>query len=278
MIARGTFAHGMVLCAAWTIIAFLVLPMLVVVPVSFTDTYFLSMPQERLSLQHYENFVTDPRWMNAILQSVLIGVAATAAATVLGTLCAIGCWRIASGMSDMVRLLMLAPIIVPQIVQALAFYRVWIDLGLLDTYLGVILAHTLIGLPYVVITVSASLSNFDVRLEQAARNLGANMAQTIRLVILPRIVPGIASGALFVFIISFDEIVTVLFITSRRIQTLPKMIWDGIQEHLDPTIAVVAVIFTVIVFGFLLIERLLSLREERAARAAKASQLGVQET
>ncbi|MGY6633715.1 MAG: ABC transporter permease [Alkalilacustris sp.] len=267
MTGRMTFSRGLALCAAWTIVAFMVLPMLVVVPVSFTDTYFLSMPQEQLSLQHYQNFFQNPRWLNAIWQSVLIALGATAIAVVLGTLCAIGCWRIASGMSDMVRLIMLAPIIVPQIVQALAFYRVWIDFGLLDSYTGVILAHSMIGLPYVVITVSAALSNFDVRLEQAARNLGASMAQTVALVILPRIWPGVASGAVFVFILSFDEIVTVLFITSRRIQTLPKMIWDGIQEHLDPTIAVVAVIFTVLVAIIVVIDQLL--RARAAAVAAR---------
>ena len=257
MTGRMSFARGLWLCAAWTVVAFMVLPMLVVVPVSFTDTYFLSLPQESWSLQHYQNFFENPRWLNAIWQSTLIALGATGIAVVLGTLCAIGCWRISSGMSDLVRLIMLAPIIVPQIVQALAFYRVWIDFGLLDSYLGVILAHSMIGLPYVVITVTAALSNFDVRMEQAARNLGASMAQTVTLVILPRIWPGVASGAVFVFILSFDEIVTVLFITSRRIQTLPKMIWDGIQEHLDPTIAVVAVIFTLVIAVVVVIDQIL---------------------
>lgn len=263
---RMTLGRGLMLCAAWTIIAFLILPMLVVVPVSFTDTYYLGMPQESLSLQHYRNFFENPRWLASIGQSVIIAAGATLGAVVLGTLCAIGCWRISSGMSDLVRLIMLAPIIVPQIVQALAFYRVWIDFGLLDSYLGVIIAHTMIGIPYVVITVSAALANFDLRLEQAARNLGATMAQTIRLVILPRIVPGIASGAIFVFILSFDEIVTVLFITSRRIYTLPKMIWDGIQEHLDPTIAVVAVLFTLVVALIVLADQLLKSRSGGTGR------------
>jgi len=266
MTNRLTFGRGLMLCAAWTIIAFLILPLLVVVPVSFTDTYYLGMPQESLSLQHYRNFFENPRWLSSIGQSVLIAAGATIGAVILGTLCAIGCWRISSGMSDFVRLIMLAPIIVPQIVQALAFYRVWIDLGLLDTYLGVIIAHTMIGIPYVVITVSAALANFDLRLEQAARNLGATMVQTIWLVILPRIMAGIASGAIFVFILSFDEIVTVLFITSRRIYTLPKMIWDGIQEHLDPTIAVVAVLFTLVVALIVLADQLLKSRTGRMGR------------
>ena len=261
---RETFGRGMVLGGAWTVLAFLVLPMVVVIPVSITDQYYLSLPQDGVSLQHYAAFFSNEIWLSATGQSIVIAVASTIAAVVLGTLCAIGCWRLSTNASEAVRTFMLIPIIVPTIVQALAMYRFWIDLGIMDTYFGLILAHTLIAVPYVVITVSASLANFDVRLEQAARNLGASTSQTIRWVIMPSIMPGMLSGALFAFTISFDEIVVALFITSRNVYTLPKRIWDGIQDHLDPTIASVATMLIAATLALLLTE--LWARQRRRAR------------
>jgi len=261
---REIFGRGMVLGGAWTVLAFLVLPMVVVIPVSITDQYYLSLPQDGVSLQHYAAFFSTDIWLSATGQSIVIAVASTIAAVVLGTLCAIGCWRLSTNASEAVRTFMLIPIIVPTIVQALAMYRFWIDLRLLDSYLGVILAHTLVAIPYVIITVSASLANFDVRLEQAARSLGASMSETIRLVIMPRIMPGMLSGAIFAFTISFDEIVMVLFLTSRNIYTLPKRIWDGIEDHLDPTIAAVATLLIIVTLALLLFE--LWSRQRRAAR------------
>ena len=261
---RVVFGRCVVYGLAWTVLAFLVLPMIIVVPVSFTDQYYLSLPKEGLSLQHYAAFFEKEIWLAATLDSVIVATCSTLAALVLGTLCAIGCWRLASNAAESVRTFMLTPIIVPTIVQALAMYRFWIDLGLMDTYVGLILAHTLIAIPYVVITVSASLANFDVRLEQASRNLGASTSQTIRWVILPSIVPGMLSGALFAFTISFDEIVVALFITSRNVYTLPKRIWDGIQDHLDPTIASIATMLIAITLALLLTE--LWARQRRRAR------------
>ena len=261
---RVVFGRCVVYGLAWTVLAFLVLPMIIVVPVSFTDQYYLSLPKEGLSLQHYAAFFEKEIWLAATLDSVIVATCSTIAALVLGTLCAIGCWRLASNAAESVRTFMLTPIIVPTIVQALAMYRFWIDLGIMDTYFGLILAHTLIAIPYVVITVSASLANFDVRLEQASRNLGASTSQTIRWVILPSIVPGMLSGALFAFTISFDEIVVALFITSRNVYTLPKRIWDGIQDHLDPTIASIATMLIVITLALLLTE--LWARQRRRAR------------
>jgi putative spermidine/putrescine transport system permease protein len=261
---RENFGRGMVLGGAWTILAFLILPMVVVIPVSLTDQYYLSLPQDGISFRHYAAFFTNEIWLSATWQSIVIATLSTVFAVIMGSLCAIGCWRLSTNASEAVRTLMLTPIIVPTIVQALAMYRFWIDLGLLDTYAGVILAHTLVAIPYVVITVSASLANFDVRLEQAARSLGASMPETIRLVIMPRIVPGMLSGAIFAFTISFDEIVMVLFLTSRGIYTLPKRIWDGIENHLDPTIAAVATLLIIVTLALLLLE--LWSRQRRARR------------
>ncbi|GAB5471520.1 MAG: ABC transporter permease [Rhodospirillales bacterium] len=263
---RVIYGRCLVLGLAWTVLAFMVLPMVIVVPVSFTDQYYLSLPKEELSFQHYLAFFEKDIWIDATLDSVIIATAATLLSVLLGTLCTIGCWRLATAASEITRTFLLVPIIVPTIVQALALYRFWIDLDIIDTYIGTILAHTLVAMPYVVITVSASLANFDVRLEQAARNLGASTLQTIRMVIVPSIRPGMLSGALFAFTISFDEIVMVLFITSRNVYTLPKRIWNGIQDHLDPTIASVATLLIAITLALLLTE--LWVRQRRRSRLA----------
>ena len=233
---------SLALMAGWSVLGFLVLPMLIVVPVSLTDRNYLSLPEHALSLQHYQAFFTHELWLQSTLQSLVIAGISATTSVVLGALCAIGCWRLSNGWSAVVRLLMLAPLIVPTVIQGLAMYRLWVVAGLYDTYAGVVLAHTLTGIPFVLISVSAALAGFDVKLEQAARGLGASALDTVRLVIAPAIAPGLVSGGVFAFIHSFDELVIVLFITSREIRTLPKRIWDGLQDRIDPTIAAVSVI------------------------------------
>ena len=266
--AHRGWGYGVVLAGAWMVLTFLVAPMTVVMPVSVTDRRYLSFPAEGISFQYYVNLFTNEVWLSAIGQSIVVAVASTVGCVVLGTLCAVGCWRVGSRYSEAVRAFMLVPLIVPSIVYALGYYRMWIDLRLLDTFTGVILVHVVTGLPYVVITVSTSLANFDPRLEQAARNLGASMGQTLRMVIVPCIMPGILSGAIFAFVHSWDEIVVLLFITSRRLYLLPRAMWAGINENVDPTIAAVATVLMLATLGGLLAERLLRWRAARGSRAA----------
>lgn len=243
---------------AWSAALYLVLPILIVLPVALTDQRFLSLPYERISFQHFRTVLTSPEWLGSIWQSFTIAVAATVLSVVAGTLCAIGCWRISRRATEMVRVLMLLPLIIPSIVYAIGLYRYFGALDLLDRFLGVVIAHGVTGIPYVVITVSTALAAFDPRLEQAARGMGASLSQTLRWVILPRIAPGIFSGAIFAFIHSWDELVMVLFIASRDVFTLPRRIWDGINENLDPAMAAVAVLL--ILFTLLLLMADLALR------------------
>jgi putative spermidine/putrescine transport system permease protein len=238
----------------WAVICFLVLPITIVLPVSLTDKRYLSLPEEAISFKHYANLFTSPEWLGSIGQSAYIGVVATAISVIAGTLCAIGCWRLSSRAGEFVRAVMLMPIVVPTIVYALGIYRFWVDLRLLDTYTGVILVHAVTGIPYVVVTVSTALAGFDARLEQAARNLGATQFQTLWKVTLPSILPGVISGAIFAFIHSWDELVIVLFIASRAVFTLPRRIWDGINEHLDPTMAAVATIMIALTVVLLVLD------------------------
>lgn len=237
----GPLARGL----AWAVVLYLVLPISVVLPVSLTDQRFLSLPVERLSGQHYAALLGSAVWQAAIGQSLLIGLAATAIAVVAGTLAAVGCWRLGRRASEAMRGMLLLPLVIPSIVYAVGLYRWYARLGLLDSFAGVILAHAVTAIPYVVITVASALAALDPRQEQAARGMGASLWQTLGWVILPRIVPGIAAGAIFAFIHSWDELVIVLFIASRRVFTLPRRIWDGINENLDPTMAAVAVLLVV---------------------------------
>jgi putative spermidine/putrescine transport system permease protein len=263
---RG-WRFGVILALTWALLFYLVAPMFIVVPVSLTDQRYLSLPQHAVSFQHYRNIVGDNFWLPSIAQSCLVAGVSTTIAVTLGTLCAIGCWRLSSRLSAFVRLLMLLPLIVPSIVHALGFFRMWIDLDLLDSFAGVILAHVITSLPYVVITVSTALANFDVRLEQAARNLGASLGQTIRLVIVPGILPGVLSGAIFAFVHAWDEIVVLLFITSRHVYLLPRAIWDGINDNVDPTIAAIATLMILLTLLGLLIQG--GLRRGADKRAAE---------
>lgn len=239
-------ALAVVTCLGWGVALFLILPTFVIVPVSLTSHHYLSLPDEGLSLQHYGTLLSSPYWLTAIAWSLLIGVSSTAIAVAVGTLGAIGLWRISGWFSDTLRNLLLIPLIVPPIVSALAFYKAWVAIGLIDTYLGVVIAHAVLAVPYVILTVTTSLSNFDPKLEQAARNLGASAWRSMWLVIVPVIRPGILSGAVLAFLASWDEIVVTLFISSQRIMTLPKAIWNGIRDNIDPTVAAIGSLVIVI--------------------------------
>ncbi len=249
---------------AWLFLAFLVLPALIAVPVSLTPKRFLSFPEGSVSLRHYEKFFTSPDWLSSFYQSAVIATSTALLATILGTLCAIGLWRVTSKYSEVVRALLLLPLIIPQIISAMAFYRLWIPLGLLDNYTGLVLAHTILATPMVLITVSASLANFDPSLEQASRNMGANSWTTMRRVILPSIKPGVLAGALFAFILSWDEIVVTLFISKFNVYTLPRRIWNGIRENTDPTVAAAAVVLIAITLIAFWISFLLARRRARS--------------
>lgn len=233
---------------AWMFLLFLVLPALIAIPISLTPKRFLSFPKGEVSLRHFENLFTSSDWLSSFYQSAAIATSTAIFATVLGTLAAIGLWRMTSRYSELVRALLLLPLIIPQIISAMAFYRLWVPLGLLDSYAGLILAHSILAAPMVLITVSASLANFDPKLEQASRGIGASGFTTLWRVIIPSIRPGVLAGALFAFILSWDEIVVSLFISKFNVFTLPRRMWNGIRENTDPTVAAAAVVLVLLTF------------------------------
>jgi len=235
---------------AWLTACFLTIPILIIIPVSFTSTRYLSWPGADWSLRHYEALVGEDGWVNSITDSLIVATSAATFALVLGTLFAVGSWRLNHAVTRNLRIMMLLPMIVPPIVHAVAFYQAWATLDLLDTFPGLILVHTMKALPFVILSVSASLVNLDPRLEQASRSLGANAQQTLFFVLLPQLRPGMIAGAIFAFITSWDEIIVAIFITSRHVYTLPKRIWDGIFDNVDPAIAAIGTIMIVLtMFG-----------------------------
>ena len=262
------FSFRSLLIVAWIMCGILVLPALVAIPVSLTPKRFLSLPSGELSLQHYTTLFTSDLWVGSAWQSLVIATSSMVLATGLGTLCAVGLWRVSSRFSELLRVVLLLPLIIPPIISAMAFYRTWVKLELIDTYAGMIVAHAILSSPMVMISVSAALANFDVRLEQASRNLGASVTTTLWRVIIPAIKPGIFSGAIFAFILSWDETVVALFISKFDIYTLPRRMWDGIRENTDPAVAAAAVVTISITLIAMLLAFWISKRSARHLESA----------
>lgn len=250
--------HSPTRVLAWLIGCFLALPVLVMVPISVTPHRYLSLPDGAISFRHYASLINDPRWLGSISDSLIVAVFATTLALLLGGSFAIGVWRRGGLTQSVLQPLMLAPMIVPPIVHSVAFYKAWADIGLLDTYVGLILVHAVKGAPFVILAVGTALANLDPRTEQAARSLGASAGRTMRWVILPQIKSGLIAGGTFAFFISWDEIIVALFITMRRVYTLPRRIWDGLDDNIDPAIAAlgtVMILLTVAVMLFMTREK-----------------------
>jgi len=223
------------------VLVFLALPLVVVMPISFSAAKYLTFPPPGWSVQWYERYFGSREWMGATWRSVEVAVLTTLVASAIGTAAALALRRPFRGRS-LVHLVIVAPMVVPVIILAIAIYGLYARLRLVGTLLGLVLAHTVLALPFVVVVVAATLRGFDESLELAAQNLGANRWHTFRLVTLPLIAPGIVSGAVLAFITSFDEVVIAIFVSGARAPTLPKQMWDGIRTEIDPTVAAVSTI------------------------------------
>lgn len=291
-----------VICVA--IFVFLIVPILVVIPLSFNaEPYFtftpemLSLDPAGYSLRWYDELLTlgmaapegvrdsvwwdrawaEATWTKAARNSVIIGFWATILATVLGTLAALGLSRPEMPYRRLIMAILISPMIVPIIIIAtglfffysnpcapLAMFGLDLQCGrLTSTYIGVIMAHATLGIPFVIITVTATLSGFDQSLIRASASLGASPRTTFFKVILPLILPGVISGALFAFVTSFDEVVAVLFIAGPDQQTIPRQMWNGIREAISPAILAVATILVIISIALLTTVELLRRRSEK---------------
>lgn len=218
----------------------LVAPTLVVIPLAFTGQQSLAFPPRSWSLRWFANFFADTTWVGGLLNSLQIAVVAGLCATVLGTLAAIGLSRSRFRGRAVVGGLVLSPMLVPAVVFGVGLYAVFLKLQLVGTLVGFVAAHTVLALPFVIVPVSAVLARFDETLERAAAVCGATRRQTFMRVTLPTIAPGVFSGFMFAFVVSFDEVVVSLFISSPYLQTLPVKMYASVLRDVDPTIAAAA--------------------------------------
>ncbi|MEM5470198.1 ABC transporter permease [Hoeflea sp. AS60] len=249
---------------------FLIAPIVTVMPLSFNAENFftftpamLAFDPEGYSLKHYRDFFTNPDWQQALVNSVQIAPAATIISVTLGTLAAIGLSQPHVPFRRAIMAILISPMIVPLIISAAGMYFFYSRIGLQGTYIGVVLAHAALGIPFVIITVTATLVGFDKSLTRAAANMGADPVTTFFRVQMPLILPGVISGGLFAFITSFDEVVVVLFVGSAGQKTLPWQMFIGLREQISPTILAVATILVGISIVLLTVVEVLRRRSER---------------
>jgi putative spermidine/putrescine transport system permease protein len=249
---------------------FLIFPVIIIVPVSFSSDSFLSFPPPGFSLRWYERLFTRNDWLASGWLSIWIALVVTLVSTVLGTAAAYGLVRSSFPGKRIVIGFMLSPLIIPGIIVAIGVYFFYAKMQLVGSALAIAMAHTALAVPFVVVNVSASLSGFDRRLEQAAQNLGAGDFTTFRLVTLPLIRPGILAGALFAFITSFDELIVALFVAGPSQVTLPLRMWESMKSSIDPTIAAVSVLAIIVSVLLFSSAALLQARVNRMVAAGKA--------
>jgi putative spermidine/putrescine transport system permease protein len=260
-VERAWYYTFRVLCAL--VLLFLIAPILVIMPLSLNSEPYFTYPLPALSLRWYEDFFTSERWQIALQNSVIVACATTVLATALGTVAALGLSRANLPLRALIMGLLISPMVVPVVITAVGLYFFYSWAGLNNSYIGLILAHTALATPFVVITVTATLTGFDKSLAHASASLGAPPRTTFFRVIVPLILPGVISGALFAFVTSFDEVVVVLFLASPEQRTLPKQMFSGIREQISPTITAAATLLIIFSIFLLTTVELLRRRSER---------------
>lgn len=253
--------------AALSVVLFLIAPLVVIVPLSFSEGSFLHFPLPGVGLRWYRAFFASDFWLAALWNSLTIGLAATLLATALGTLAAVGLWRAAIPGAGVVMAILLLPMVVPSIITAVALTFAYAPAGLANSHLGLVIAHAALASPFVLVTVGATLSQFDRTLLRAASACGAGPVTAFRRVMLPVILPGVVAGAVFAFATSLDESVVVLFLAGPSQRTLPRQMFAGLKDTIELTILAAATMLTLLSLVLMVLVRVLSARGAKAARA-----------
>jgi putative spermidine/putrescine transport system permease protein len=243
-------------------VIFLIAPLLVILPLAFTSSAFLTYPVPEFSTRWFEELVVNSVWSRAILNSLIIAGATTVLATILGTLAALGLRSRDLGLKSQVRTLFLLPMVVPAVVLGVGMQSLFVRLGINSTYLSVVVAHTVVAMPFVVISVSGALTGIDRRVERGAESLGAPPWKVFYLVTLPLAMPGVLSGAALAFATSLDEVVLTLFVAGPNQRTLARQMFSTLRENISPAIAAAA--FIIIIGTVLIALALLLARRKRA--------------
>lgn len=238
----------------WCVLGCLIAPSLVVMPMAFSNSVYMEMPTNGLSFQWFHEFFTDPQWQKATWRSLRIATAVTVIATAMATVAVVTLGRLTAATRQVALSLIISPMIIPIIAYSIAIYGVYAKLGLIGTDLGLIVAHTILAVPFPFLTVSASYAQYDQALSKAAASSGAPPLKAFFLITLPLIRPGILAGALFAFLTSFDEVVVAMFIGGVD-STLPKMMFDHVRFELSPVLAAIATLLILITSLCLLMGR-----------------------
>lgn len=255
---------------AFLVLAFLMLPILIIVPLSFNaEPYFtftdgmLALDPSAYSTRWYTEIFTDLKWTLSIQNSFIIGISSAILATVLGTIAAVGLTSPVMPFKRIITALLISPMIVPLIIIAAGMFFFYTRFDLVGSYTGLIIAHAALGVPFVIITVTATLAGFDRSLYNAAVGMGASPTRAFWDITVPLIRPGVISGGLFAFVTSFDEVVVVLFLAGPEQRTIPRQMFSGLREQINPTILAVATLLILISIALLITLELLRRRSER---------------
>ncbi len=242
--------------------AFLILPIVAILPLAFTSSIFLNYPIPGVSMRWFEELGQTAQWRNSIVNSLIIGSGATLVSVVLGTLAALGLRHRAIPFPDLMRTVFLLPMVVPAVVLGVGLQISLARVGLASSYLGVIASHAVLCVPFVIISVSTALQGIDPLIERAAASLGASPARVFRRVTMPLAMPGIVTGAVFAFATSLDEVVLTLFVAGPNQRTLARQMFSSIRENISPAIAAAALLLIV---GTLLLALLAAYVRRRGA-------------
>ena len=228
------------------VLLFLVLPVVIVIPVSFSASSLLEFPPRAFSLRWYEGYFGSIEWRDATWMSVKVAVLSTLLATPVGIAAAYGLHTATLRFTGALRLLILAPLLIPTILTGVGIFYVYARLGLNNTLLGMTMAHAMLSLPFVVVSVAAGLQSYDMTQERVARSLGAPWLRAFWSITLPQIRLPVASGALLAFIASFDEVIVTYFISGGEMSTLPRRMFNALRDQIEPTIAAISTILVVL--------------------------------
>lgn len=224
------------------VVTFLVAPLLAILPLAFTSSVFLTYPIPAWSTRWFEELATADAWRRSIINSLIIGFGTTALSVALGTAASLGLRHRMVLLSSALKTLFLLPMVVPAVVLGVGMQVLFVRLGIANSYIGVIVAHTVVAIPFVVVSVSAALAGIDKRVELAAQSLGASPTTVLRRVTFPLAMPGIISGAVLSFATSLDEVVLTLFVAGPNQRTLARQMFSTIRENISPAIAAAAFI------------------------------------
>jgi putative spermidine/putrescine transport system permease protein len=236
---EGRLGRFLLALASSAVLLFLCLPIAVVVPMSFSSASSLAFPPPGFSLRWYHAFFEDPRWLRAAATSALVAFSASAAALALGSIAAYGLVRGRFRGRALLEGNFIAPLILPPVITAVALYIVFARVGLLGTVAGLIVAHTVLTVPYVVLLMSVAIRAFDLRIEQVALSLGASWFRMFRSILLPNLWPSVLAAWIFAFIISFDEVIVTIFLAGAY-DTIPKRMFNELVLQVNPTITAIA--------------------------------------